>query len=110
MPKNDYFEIAYKILSYLYDSFQAGTSADITFYGADALGINKGYWVNIMESLYDEGYIKGIELIRGAGGRVGIANIDLKITKDGIIFLQENSLIGKARRTLKAAKETIPGI
>ena len=110
MPKNDYFEIAYKILSYLYGCFQAGERPEISFYGAEALGINKGYWANVMECLSDEGYIKGIELIRSAGGYTGIANIDLKITQAGIIFLQDNSMIARAKKALKTAKETIPCI
>lgn len=110
MPKNDYFEIAYKILSYLYDCFREGARADISVYGAEALSINKGYWTNVMESLADEGYIKGIEIIKSAGGRTGIANIDLKITQSGIIFLQENTSIAKAKKALKTAKEIIPCI
>ncbi len=110
MPKNDYFLVAYKILSYLYDCFQEGTRADIAFYGAEALGINNGYWANVIESLSDEGYIKGVEIINSAGGRTGVANINIKITQSGIVFLQENTLIAKARRALKTAKETIPCI
>ena len=110
MEKNDYFEISYKILSYLYDCFMEGSRADIAFYGADALGINRAYWVNVMESLTDEGYIKGVEIINSAGGRVGVANINIKITKSGIVYLQENTSIEKAKKALKTAKEIIPCI
>lgn len=108
MAKNDYFVIAYKILTYLYECFKAGEKPDINFFGADALKINNGYWVNVMESLYNEGCIMGISIISSAGIQ-GIKVMDLKITQKGIEYLQENSFITKAKDFLKTVKEIIPG-
>ena len=110
MAKNDYFAIAYKILAYLYDCFQSGEEPDTDFFNADALDINAKYWLNVIESLYDEGYIKGVSFVSGTKGNIGIKIINIKITQAGIIFLQENSMIAKAKEALKTAKEIIPCI
>lgn len=48
MAKNNYFEIAYKILAYLYECFQAGVEPELSKYSAEALGINAGYWRNVI--------------------------------------------------------------
>lgn len=86
---------------------QVRREAGHRFFGADALKINNGYWVNVMESLYNEGYIDGIEVVESANIQ-GIKILDLKITLKGIEYLQENSLIAKAKRFLRTAKEIIP--
>ena len=93
--KDDYFVIAYRILSTLYEFFKSGERADCALFGAEALGINRGYWLNIIESLYDEGYIKGIEIIEDSQRAIGIKVVDIKITQKGILFLQGNSAIAK---------------
>lgn len=110
MAKNDYFAIAYKILAYLYECFQSGEEPDTAFYNADALDINAGYWLNVIESLYDEGYIKGVSFVSGTKRNIGIKIINIKITQSGIIFLQENTMMAKAKEALKTAKEIIPCI
>ena len=109
MAKNDYFVVAYRILTYLYECFKAGEKPNIDFYGADALKINNGYWVNVMESLYNEGCIIGINIINSAGIQ-GIKAMDLKITQKGIEYLQENSAMAKAKKFLKELKSTTPGL
>lgn len=108
--KNDYFDVAYRILEYLYSCFMAGTKPDTDFFDCDAIKINRGYWFNVMRSLCEEGYIRGIEVISGSMGITGVKITNIRITQSGIIFLQENSMIAKARVALKTAKEIIPGI
>lgn len=110
MAKDDYFVIAYRIITYLYACFMAGIKPETEIFGPDALGINNGYWVNVMESLSNEGYITGIFFSEPLGGTRTAKIIDLKITEKGITFLHENSLIEKAKRTLKDVKDIIPGI
>lgn len=110
MAKDDYFVIVYRILTYLYECFKQGEAPDISLFGPDALGINNGYWGNIMESLLSEGYIKGIAVLPRMGGGFGIKLLELRITQKGIEFLQDNSKMAKARNFLKTFKETIPGI
>lgn len=110
MAKDDYFVIAYRILSYLYECFKAAEKPDVDVFGPDALRINNGYWVNVMESLSNEGYISGAFFSGLLGGAKSAKLIDLKITQKGIAFLQENSLMAKAKDVLKTAKEIIPGL
>ncbi len=110
MAKKGYFVMAYRILEYLYRCFMRGDRPNIDEYGPDALGISNGYWVNMMESLSDEGFIKGICFPSELGASNGVKVLDLKITKKGIEFLQENSNISKAREMLKGIKEIIPGM
>ena len=72
MAKDDYFVMVYRILTYLYECFKQGERPDTCVFGPDALGINSGYWGNIMESLLSEGYIKGICVVPHMGGGFGI--------------------------------------
>lgn len=109
MAKNDYFVITYRILTYLYECFKTGEKPDTDFFGAEALKINNGYWVNVMESLYNEGCITGISVIKSANMQ-GIKIMDLKITQKGIEYLQENSAMAKARKFLKELRNVTPGL
>lgn len=110
MAKNDYFVIAYKILTYLYGCFQAGTKSELSQYSAEALGINRGYWRNVIESLTDEKYITGTEAITRSMENTPIGYIErflhTKITQGGIAFLAEDNLIAEAKKYVKAAKNT----
>ncbi len=110
MAKDDYFVITYRILTYLYNCFKQGEAPDISVFGPDAIGINNGYWGNIMESLLSEGYIKGIAVLPRMGGGFGIKLLELRITQKGIEFLQDNSKMAKARDLLRSLKETVPGL
>jgi len=110
MAKDDYFVLAYRILAYLYEYFKAGENPDLDMIGPDALGIPCGYWVNLMESLSSEGYIKGVSFPTAVGVIGGVKVADLKITQKGIEFLQDNSKIAQAKAFLKSIKETVPGL
>lgn len=110
MAKDDYFVIAYRILNYLYDCFKAGEKPELELFSPEALRISNGYWVNVLESLFNEGYIRGITFSEPLGGTRGAKLLDLKITQKGIEFLQENSMIAKAKKVLKTTKEIIPGL
>lgn len=109
MAKDDYFVIAYRILTYLYECFKQGERPDISLFGPDALGINNGYWGNMMDSLLSEGYIKGIAVLPKMGGGFGIKILELTITQKGIEYLQDNSKMAKVRDFMKTIKETVPG-
>lgn len=110
MPKNGYFEVTYKILDYLYACFQAGEKPDLTCYSAEALGINRGYWRNVISALSDEGYVKGAEAVTGSADSTPTERIarflHTKITQKGIIFLLENELIAKVRKSLNDSKKS----
>ena len=110
MVKDDYFVIAYRILTYLYECFKAGEKPDTEAFAPSALNINNGYWVNAIESLSNEGYITGVSFSEPVGGIRNAKIIDIKITQKGIAFLHENTLTAKAKRVLKTAEDIIPGI
>lgn len=110
MAKDDYFVIVYRILAYLYQCFKAGEAPDKEMFGPEALGINNGYWANVIESIVNEGYITGVSTIPSLGGIIGIRTDNIKITQKGIEFLQENSQMAKVREFLRTAKDIIPGI
>lgn len=110
MSKDDYFVLVYRILTYLYACFKAGERADAAAFGPEALRIGDGYWVNLMESILNEGYVTGIAIISMAGGVESVKLMNLKITQKGIEYLQENSMMSKVKDFLREAKDIIPGI
>ena len=108
MKENDYFVISYRILAYLYDCLKEAREVDRDVVSYQALGINEAYHNWIMKALYEAGRISGVYPINGSK-YVKIVYKDLEITEQGIIFLQENSSIEKAKRFLKDIKAIIPG-
>ena len=76
MAKDDYFVLAYRILSYLYACFKAGERPDMDCISADVLHIPVGYWFNIMRSLTEEGYIVGLVFPASIGSAVSVKVID----------------------------------
>ena len=109
MVKTDYFVVVYRILSYLLDCFDAGERADITLFGPEAMGINNGKWANIIESIYNEGYVTGVTLVPSVGSAPSVLVRNIKITQKGIEFLLDNTNIQKAKRFLKEVKDVVPG-
>ena len=109
MKKDDYFVIAYKILAYLYECLKAGEAPDMNIISADALEINEKYWKCIMTSLFDEGRITGGKYASFPNEFfIGVRNP--QITEKGIVFLQDNSSIEKAKRFLMEIKAIVPGL
>ena len=108
MSKDDYFVIAYRILSYFYQCLKDGLIPSSDYISSDALKINPKYFINIMQSLQDEGYIKGIAFLCFIGAPVEIRFVEPKITQAGIEFLQENKMMKKAVEAL-ALKDIVPG-
>lgn len=113
MARDDYFVIAYKILSYLYTCLKDGEDPDksIIAYDSDYININEKYWEYIIRHLYEDGYIEGVALIRMAGRPyAGVKLNHIMITPKGIEFLENNSTMSKARTFLKEIKEIVPGL
>lgn len=110
MAKNDYFVIAYRILAYLYACLKSDETPDESEISPAKLDIKPGYWLYIMENMQLSGYITGVHIGKLIGGAPAVKLADLKITPDGIAYLQENSTMEKAKNFLKAMKEIIPGL
>lgn len=111
MKKDDFFVIAYRFLSYLYECAKAGETPRACEMSEEKYGISEKYWYFIVTSLYDDGYIKGVEEVHLPAhiGKVYRIN-EPQITIKGIEFLQTNSSIEKAKRTLKELKAVVPGL
>ena len=110
MAKNDYFVIVYRILIYLYACMKDGVTPDENVISYETLNINQRYWCDILESIYEEGYIKGIVISKMLNNVASVRIDQIKITQKGIGFLEENSLMHKAKEFLKTVKEIIPGM
>lgn len=105
MAKDDYFVIAYKVLKYLYECLKRGKEPNMSILSADFFSIKTSYWAYIMESLKNEEYLIGVVVVDGVS--VGIRP-DITITPKGIQYLEENSLLQKAKETVKDIRDMLP--
>ena len=102
-----YFKLIYHILKLLekkmeYEEF------DNSRLNAEALGISEALWRHLMKMLVDNGYIEGVSLIQHAGNCLpGIKLNNPNITLKGLEYLEENSLMQKAKNLVKGIVEVI---
>ena len=75
------------------------------------ISINLDYWKYIIVKLIDEEYISNVQYDRTWCGEIIISNLDqAQITPKGIEYLDDNSLMEKAKKFLKETKEIMPFI
>lgn len=110
MAQNDYFVIVYRVLKYLYDCLKKGEKPEAEYLVASTYNIPENYWIYILLSLINEEYIKGIRVDHTKDGVILGDLQEAIITPKGIEYLFENSLIEKAKKTLKDVKDMIPFI
>ena len=110
MAQNDYFVIVYQVLKYLYDCLKAGEKPEAEYLVASTYNIPENYWAYILLSLINEEYVKGVVINRTKDGVLFGDLQEVIITPKGIEYLFENSLIEKAKKTLKDVKDMIPFI
>ena len=110
MAQNDYFVIVYRVLKYLYDCLKKGEKPEAEYLVASTYNIPENYWIYILLSLINEEYIKGIRVDPTKDGVIFCDLQEAIITPKGIEYLFENSLIEKAKKTLKDVKDMIPFI
>ncbi len=111
MAKDDFFVIAYKILAYLYACLKAGEDPDLEEISCSRLKIPEKYWYSIIRMLYREGYIDGVKEIKAPGSSETFYSFGCpEITIKGIEYLQDNSMMKKARDALKELKAMVPGL
>ena len=115
MSKDDYYVIAYKLLSYLYSCLKVGDyPIDIKNLTHDSyvlkIDINGLYWEYVVRHLYEDGYIDGIDVIDVCGLNFPVVKINswIEITPSGIDFLNNNSNMIKVKAFLKEIKEILP--
>lgn len=108
MAQDDYFVIVYQVLKYLYDCLKRGEKPEACHLKASRYSVPENYWSYIVISLINENYVAGIAPVQTKNGVVFDDLQDTIITPKGIEYLFENSLLEKAKRTLKDVKEMIP--
>lgn len=103
MNKDDFFVIAYYLLSHLYWCLKHGKRSDKQFLTLEAypVNINERYLMFIYSELLRKGYVTGVIIgktaIPGKGREKALKSYkDAQIMADGIEYLQRNSTMGKA--------------
>ena len=102
MAKNDYFVIVYKILSYLYECMKAGKEPAQEDIACDSqlFHISQRYWNHIMSELVAREYVIGIYEVETLGMHGFVIGRDAAITRSGMQFLEENSMMHKVKKFL----------
>lgn len=99
MPNN--FKIIYKILSTLEKAMEY-EEFDVNRISYKQLDIPKALWVRIVVLLEENDYIKGITIERTLDSELPYIEIgNIEITLKGLEYLEENSLMKKAKDLAK---------
>ena len=103
----DNFKVIYKILKILERAMDE-ENFDKNMISHEALGITEARWIKLMEMLVLNDYIQGVSLINMAGRTSpDIKIMDIRITLNGLEYLEENSLMKKAESLFKGAIDII---
>lgn len=106
MAHDDMYVVMYKIIAYIYACMRKGEEPDPDMYSAEALGVPKAYWDTVMNELIGHGFVAGIAVMSTPYGFV-VDRRRPRVTMEGVAFLEENSMMGKAKAFLKEAKDVI---
>lgn len=114
MAKDDYFVFVYKILVYLYECLKGKCELDYEYLKplTKDFPIEEDYFNYIVESMYKRGYIEGVvtvPIIGAVQNKIKYTTA-LRITPEGIEYLQANSMMNRAGDFLRTLKEIIPGL
>ena len=96
----DNFKAVYRILSALKKAMDL-PGFDVQQIGHEALGATHERWCRYMEMMADVGYITGVEIQRFITGETSVDARDIRITRKGLEYPQENGIM---RKLYKAAK------
>lgn len=107
--KNNYFNVAYKILLYLKYCYENGIDADADILSPENIGISEKQFVLTLQMLLEDGYIRGVSLKPTLQGPTIICNIkNTYATSSGLQYLVENSMMTKAYKVSKEVRDWIP--
>ena len=107
--KNNYFNVAYKILLYLKYCYENGIDADADILSPENIGISEKQFVLTLQMLLEDGYIRGVSLKPTLQGPTIICNIqNTYATSSGLQYLVENSMMTKADKVSKEVRDWIP--
>ncbi|WP_106460153.1 YjcQ family protein [Anaerococcus sp. Marseille-P3915] len=103
------FKIILKILTSLNKSLDE-EYFDSDLISASTLGITEMRRNNLLEMLYDAGYIKGLTIKYYVDGDFVVTNLDkTKITLKGLEYLETNTIFKRIQKAAKGINEMIPG-
>lgn len=104
--------IIYKVLTYLYECLKLGKDPDkemLQSYCPLFGGVPERYWTAIWLEMVDKGFVKGV-LKFSSDDSLQVVVDSPRVTFDGVEFLNENSMMAKAKEFLKDTKSIIPFI
>lgn len=103
MKSNSYARVAFKILNYLNGCYENCLDASIDSLNANTLGISDHQFYQTMKMLSDDGYVKDVRF-----RNVLNHPRNWHINSQGIQYLEENSLMQKAYKVAKEARDWLP--
>lgn len=106
---DDNFKIIYKILSILKSSLD-NLKCDVDRLSPQSLNISIEKRDNIIELLLDKNLIKGVIIKKYQDGDSVLVLNDIKITLDGLQYLEENSIMKKMYKLARGIKDVTPFI
>ena len=112
MAQDDMHVIIYKVLTYLYECLKLGKDPDkemLQSYGPLFGGVPERYWTAIWLEMVDKGFVKGV-LKFSSDDSPQVVVDSPRVTFDGVEFLNENSMMAKAKEFLKDTKSIVPFI
>ena len=107
MAQNDMYVVMYKILCYLYDCMKRDVEPDEGVFSYSALGIPERYWSDIMQELFSNGFVTGVMVV-SYGSSCSITMSRPRVTMEGVAFMQENTMMARARKFLVDTKSALP--
>lgn len=108
MAKDNIFRIIYAILYEIRENANEGKKTPKENISPERFGINDSRWLDIMEELIDNGYIKGMLIRNTKSGRLVSGIEDIALTLDGEAYLRDNTMMKKVAEALKDAKDILP--
>lgn len=113
MAKDDYHVIAFRILAYLYDCAKTGEKPDLRELRKSEPILEEltdSYWQYVIKHIYLDGYAEGVKIGNVVGSSEQVDARDIVITPKGIEYLENDSIMKKAYKYLKAAGAIVPGM
>lgn len=107
MAQNDMYVVMYKILCYLYDFMKRDVEPDAASFGYVAMGVPERYWNDIVRELFRRHFITGVTVVP-IGSDVRLTFQRPRVTMEGVAFMQENTMMAKARDFLISTKAALP--
>lgn len=109
MAPDDFSVIAYKVLSYAYECVREGVEP--SWEKAEELAkCNPLYFRTVVQSLVDSGYLADTKPFTDMSGECLGWSEPLRVTLEGVDFIENNSAMGKVKRFLGKAWEGVLSI